>query len=85
MAGGENASDEPRRYRAALSFARPTLSTAKSGSAARGKRDREAEGETEPDEAAEAERAARRVGWIVVESGRARVGLTADTDREVAL
>jgi CRP/FNR family transcriptional regulator len=62
--------------------------------------------ETRPDEAAEAERAARRVGglpvrfhagdtifrpgdsargWIVVESGRVRVGLTADTGREVVL
>ena len=63
-------------------------------------------GETRPDEAAEAEQAARRVGglpvrfragetifrpgdsargWIVVESGRVRVGLTADTGREVVL
>jgi len=63
-------------------------------------------GETRPDETAEAEQAARRVGglpvrfhagdtifrpgdsargWIVVESGRVRVGLTADTGREVVL
>ena len=63
-------------------------------------------GETRPEEAAEAEQAARRVGalrvrfhagetifrpgdsargWIVVESGRVRVGLTADTGREVVL
>ena len=63
-------------------------------------------GEARPDEAAEAEHAARRVGglpvrfhagetifrpgdsargWIVVESGRIRVGLTADTGREVVL
>ena len=59
-----------------------------------------------PNEAAEAEQSARRVGglpvrfragevifrpgdaargWIVVESGRVRVGLTADTGREVVL
>jgi len=63
-------------------------------------------GESRPDDAAEAEQAARRVGgvrvlfhagetifrpgdsargWIVVESGRVRVGLTADTGREVVL
>jgi CRP/FNR family transcriptional regulator len=63
-------------------------------------------GETKPDDAADAEQAARRVGglsvrfragetifrpgdsargWIVVESGRVRVGLTADTGREVVL
>ena len=63
-------------------------------------------GETRPDEATEAEHAARRGGglsvrfragktifrpgdsargWIVVESGRVRVGLTADTGREVVL
>ena len=63
-------------------------------------------GETKPEEAAEAEQAAGRVGglpvrfhagetvfrpgdsargWIVVESGRVRVGLTADTGREVVL
>ena len=62
--------------------------------------------ETRPNDAAEAEQAARRVGglpvrfragetifrpgnsargWIVVESGRVRVGLTADTGREVVL
>jgi CRP/FNR family transcriptional regulator len=68
--------------------------------------DEDGMGETKPDDAADAEQAARRVGglpvrfragetifrpgdsargWIVVESGRVRVGLTADTGREVVL